>query len=167
MASGSFESSCIRSWMRRSICNKELRSLLDMDILVALRPQNMSIRERAVSSTGQDIITYIFNGREYTHVGTWPPKHTAAGFNVPIASAYVVDTGQDVTNQVRRFAGPKHQLTDEKVRCALGTWSWRPQCTWSSTKFSMFMKPFLHIPESCSPVCVTNVLGHVSVFCAK
>jgi hypothetical protein len=139
-----------------------------MEILVALRPKNMEVRERALSSIGEDVTTYVFNGREYTHVGSWPPSmKTSAEFHVPIASAYTVDTGHDITRRVRRFAGPKHRVTQETIRYALGSWSWRCQWTWSSSGIRCTTIPYLTIPSEVSPVCITDVLGHVSVFCAR
>ena len=139
-----------------------------MDILVALRPKNMEVRERALCSNGQDVTTYVFNGREYTHVGPWPPPMKApAGFHVPIASAYTVDTGQDITYRIRRFAGPKHCVTQDTVRYALGTWSWRCRWSWSSSGVRCITVPYLKVPTLVSPVCITDVLGHVSVFCAR
>ena len=134
-----------------------------MNVLIALRPKNMSIRERAMSSTGQPVTTYVFNGKEYTHIGVWPPCTVSIGFHVPIVSAYGVETGRNVTKHVKRFAGPRHCVSDESVRYALGTWSWRIQ--WRIWGCSTV--PFLTVPEHVEPVCVIDALGHASVFCAK
>jgi hypothetical protein len=136
-----------------------------MDILLALRPKNMTVQEEARTSTGQKLTTYIFGGVEYTHIGSWPPVHVP-GFHVPIASAKVHGTNEDVTDRVRRFAGPRHIVTPETLRHALGTWSWT-----FSLKFghglSVQTQPMLVLPARVPTVVVTDVLGQVSIFCAR
>jgi len=135
-----------------------------MDIIVALRPKNMTVRETASSSTGQQITTYIFNAQEYSHIGTWPPIREPGGFHVPIASAEVVETSEDITQAVRRFAGPRHVVTDEIVRYAIGTWIYYPSIEWSYGRIRIVWKPHIEVPDKIPHIRVTNVLGHVSFF---
>ena len=136
-----------------------------MDILLALRPKNMTVQEVARSSTGQQLTTYIFNGIEYTHIGSWPPVHVP-GFHVPIASAKVHGTNEDVTDRVGRFAGPGHVVTHETLRHALGTWSWTLVVKFKRG-LSIQTKPYLVLPDQIPTVVVTDILGQVSIFCAK
>lgn len=133
-----------------------------MDIVLALRPKNMTIRERSRSSTGELLTTYVFGGVEYTHIGSWPPVHVP-GFHVPIASAKVLGTNEDVTDRVRRFAGPRHVVTDNTLRYAFGTWSWTVDFR-AGSKFSFRIRPYLRVPTVAPTVVVTDVLGQVSIF---
>lgn len=137
-----------------------------MDILVALRPTNMSIREVASCNRNVPVTTYVFNNHEYTHVGTWPPVHVA-GFHVPIATAEVIATQRDITRTLKRFAGPRHTVTPQVLQHALGTWTWRPHIRVRGGGISLVFEPFLVIPDDVPSIRVTDVLGHVSVFCAK
>lgn len=136
-----------------------------MDILLALRPKNMTVQEEARTSTGQKLTTYIFGGVEYTHIGSWPPVHVP-GFHVPIASAKVHGTNEDVTDRVRRFAGPRHIVTPETLRHALGTWSWTFVLKFGRG-LSVQTQPMLVLPARVPTVVVTDVLGQVSIFCAR
>lgn len=137
-------------------------SLLDMDIVLALRPKNMTIREVARSSTGEQLTTYVFNSTEYTHVGSWPPVHVP-GFHVPIASAKVLETDEDITAQVRRFAGPRHVVDIQTLRYALGRWSWTFGLSMTS-RLSLKTTPYLRVPDIAPKIVVTDVLGQVSIF---
>jgi hypothetical protein len=148
--------------MRRSIVDKDLKSLLVMDILLALRPKNMTVQEVTCSSTGQKLTTYVFNGTEFTHIGSWPPVHVP-GFHVPIASAKIHGTNEDVTDKVRRFAGPRHIVTPETLRHALGTWSWTFDLNYGG-RLSIKSRPVLIVPSRLPTVVVTDVLGQVSIF---
>lgn len=136
-----------------------------MDILLALRPKNMTVQEVARSSTGQELTTYIFNGTEYTHIGSWPPVHVP-GFHVPIASAKIHGTNEDVTDKVRRFAGPRHMVNEETLRYALGTWSWTFVVKIGRGIF-VKTQPMLVVPFRVPTIVVTDVLGQVSIFCAR
>lgn len=137
-------------------------SLLVMDIVLALRPKNMTIRELARSNTGEKLTTYIFNSTEYTHVGSWPPVHVP-GFHVPIASAKVLETDEDITAQVRRFAGPRHVVDIKTLRYALGTWSWTLGTSLTS-RLSLKTVPYLMVPDAVPKIVVTDVLGQISIF---
>jgi hypothetical protein len=138
-----------------------------MDIIVALTPKNMTVRETARAGD-TFATTYVFNGREYTHVGQWPPPPTLPGFHVPIASAEVIETNQDITESLVRFAGPRRIVTPETVRHALGQWSWGVRATLRAGRVGLETYPILNLPEKVPTVRVTNVLGQVSVvFCAK
>jgi hypothetical protein len=152
--------------MRRSICLKDLDSLLVMNVVLACRPKNMTIREVATSTTGEKITTYIFNSLEYTHVGSWPPLHVP-GFHVPIATVKIVDTNEDITAQVKRFAGPGHIVTNDILRYAMGTWSWIFVFRTKSLGISVSTKPKLVVPDRCPAIAVTNILGQTSIFWAK
>lgn len=136
-----------------------------MNIVLALRPKNMTVRERSLSSTGEKLTTYVFGGVEYTHVGSWPPVHVP-GFHVPIASAKVLGTNEDVTDRVRRFAGPRHVVTDDTLRYVFGTWSWTVDFK-VGRGLSFRIQPYLRVPKVVPTVVVTDVLGQVSIFCAK
>ena len=139
-----------------------------MDIIAALTPKNMTVREVAdVDGSAHKAYTYVFNRCEYTHIGTWPPERGMSGFHVPIANAEIVHTNVDITHQLRRFAGPRHIITKNTVRYAMGTWSWRPVFSIVGFKLRVVMKPVLTIPDTFPAVRMTDVLGHVSVFCAK
>lgn len=168
-ASGSFSSSFIFSLMRLSISSKDGNSLEDMDIIAALTPKNMTVREIAdVTDTSDKAFTYVFNSREYTHVGKWPMNHGTSGFHVPIETAEVIETNQDITKRLKRFAGPRNIIRRDTVRYAMGTWSWRPRITFTGFKIRMTFAPVLIVPTYVPPVRITNVLGHVSsFFCAK
>ena len=140
-----------------------------MDIILAMVPKNMTVREVAdVEGSHLKAITYIFNAREYTHVGTWPMDHGASGFHVPIATAEVMDTNQDITTSLRRFAGPRRIITEDTVRYAMGTWKLKPRVTFRGWSVHIVFVPVLVVPDQVPAVRVTTVLGHVSsVFCAK
>lgn len=133
-----------------------------MDIVLALRPKNMTIREISRSSTGENMTTYVFGGIEYTHIGSWPPVHVP-GFHVPIASAKVLGTNEDVTDRVRRFAGPRHVVNGDTLRYAFGTWSWTFDFKIGSG-LSIQIQPYLRVPKKAPTVVVTDVLGQVSIF---
>ena len=138
-----------------------------MDIIVALTPKNMTVRETA--QVGNTIATtYVFNSKEYTHVGEWPPKVSAPGFHVPIATAEVIETNQDITASLRRFAGPRRIVTADTVRYAVGRWSWRVRVMIRYGRVRVETYPVLILPDKIPAVRVTNVLGQVSVVrCAK
>ena len=140
-----------------------------MDIIAALTPKNMTVREIAdVTDTSDKAFTYVFNSREYTHVGQWPMNHGTSGFHVPIETAEVIETNQDITKRLKRFAGPRNIIRRDTVRYAMGTWSWRPRITLKGFKIRMTFVPVLIVPTYVPPVRITNVLGHVSsFFCAK
>lgn len=141
-----------------------------MDIIAALTPKNMTVREVARVQGTDDVVatTYVFNSKEYTHIGTWPPKLGMAGFHVPIATAEIIETNQDITRQLRRFAGPRHIVTPETVRHALGRWSWRFRIIIITGRVRLVTYPVFVVPETVPAVRITDVLGHVSVvFCAK
>ena len=137
-----------------------------MDIIVALRPKNMSVREVAWTVDRRvRVTTYVFNGREYTHVGNWPPLLENGGFHVPIRKAWITVSGKDITQRLRRFAGPRHVVTQDTVRYAFGTWSWH-------VRIAKYLKletyPVFRIPDAFPDICVTDVLGHTSeIRCAK
>lgn len=126
----------------------------------------MSVREVAFSSTGERVTTYTFNNIEYTHVGSWPPVHVP-GFHVPIASVKIVDTNKDITAQVKRFAGPRHVVTDDIIRYAMGRWSWTLELRAKRLGVSLSTRAYLVIPENVPAVVVTDVLGQASTFWAK
>jgi hypothetical protein len=133
-----------------------------MDIIVALIPKNMTVRETA--RVGNTIATtYIFNNKEYTHVGEWPPKATTPGFHVPIATAEVIETNRDITTSLRRFAGPRRIVTPDTVRYAVGRWSWRVRFMVRCGRMSIETYPILILPDTVPAVRVTNVLGQVSI----
>jgi hypothetical protein len=138
-----------------------------MDIIVALSPKNMTVRETA--RVGDTVATtYVFNNTEYTHVGKWPPVLSASGFHVPIATAEIIDTNQDITSSLRRFAGPRRIVTADTVRYALGRWSWGVRVIFRDCRASFETYPILILPDTVPAVRVTNVLGQVSVVrCAK
>ena len=140
-----------------------------MDILLALVPKNMTVREVAdIEGSTLKAITYIFNSREYTHVGPWPMNNGASGFHVPIATAEIMDTNQDITTSLRRFAGPRHIVTEDTVRYAMGTWKLKPRVSLRGCSLRIVFVPVFVVPDHVPPVRVTTVLGHVSsVFCAK
>lgn len=138
-----------------------------MDILVALQPKNMTIKEVASASTGELLTTYVFNRAEYTHVGSWPPIHTP-GFHVPIASVRVADTGVDITRKVKRFAGPGHTVTRETLRYAMGTWYLIPTIQIKNFGVSIRTRAYMKVPDITPTVVITDVLGQTSMsFCAK
>ena len=60
----------------------------------------MTVREITRTRNGERVTTYVFGSKEYTHVGPWPPA-SLPGFHVPIATARVIETGEDVTQNVR------------------------------------------------------------------
>jgi hypothetical protein len=155
--------------MRLSIPSKDLNSLEGMDIILAMAPKNMTVREVAdIEGSHLKAITYIFNSREYTHIGTWPMDHGKSGFHVPIATAEVMDTNQDITSSLRRFAGPRHVITEDTVRYAMGTWKLKPRLTLRGCAARVSLVPVFVVPTHVPAVRVTTVLGHVSsVFCAK
>ena len=138
-----------------------------MDIIVALSPKNMTVRETArVGDTFAT--TYVFNNTEYTHVGEWPPVLSTPGFHVPIATAEIIDTNQDITSSLRRFAGPRRIVTADTVRYALGRWSWGVRVIFRGCRASFETSPVLILQDTVPAVRVTNVLGQVSVVrCAK
>jgi hypothetical protein len=138
-----------------------------MDLIVALSPKNMTVRETA--QVGDTIATtYVFNGNEYTHIGEWPPPSSLPGFHVPIAAAEVIETSQDITASLRRFAGPRRIVTPDTIRYALGKWSLRVRATFRGGRARFETYPILILPDTVPSVRVTNVLGQVSVvFCAK
>jgi len=140
-----------------------------MDIIAALTPKNMTIREIAMVEGSTDkAITYVFNSKEYTHVGQWPMNHGTSGFHVPIETAEVMETNQDITKRLRRFAGPRHIVTRDTVRYAMSTWSWRPRITLKGFKLRVTFVPVLVLPTHLPSVRITTVLGHVSsFFCAR
>ena len=140
-----------------------------MDIIVALSAKNMTVREVAdIEGSHLKAITYVFNAREYTHIGTWPMDHGQSGFHVPIATAEIMDTNQDITDQLRRFAGPRHVITEDTVRYAMGTWTLKPRLKFKGFAARIVFLPVLKVPDTVPPVRVTTVLGQVSfVFCAK
>ena len=139
-----------------------------MDIIVAMAPKNMTVREIAgIEGSHLKAITYVFNAREYTHVGTWPMDHGQSGFHVPIATAEIMDTNQDITEQLRRFAGPRHVITRDTIRYAMGTWKLKPRLSIKGFTVRVVFIPVLEVPNTVPAVRVTNVLGQVSVFCAK
>jgi hypothetical protein len=139
-----------------------------MDIIAALTPKNMTVREVAdVYKSKKKAYTYVFNRKEYTHVGAWPPPRGMSGFHVPIASAEVVDTNVDITHKIRRFAGPRHIITRDIVRYAMGTWSWRPVISFHGFCIRLSFRPVLTVPKAVPTIRITNVLGQVSLFCAK
>lgn len=123
----------------------------------------MTIQEVGTSSLGERVTTYIFNNIEYSHVGQWPPVHVP-GFHVPIATVTIIDTNEDVTAQVKRFAGPRHVVTRDIIRYALGTWSWTIACRVSSSGISFYTKPYLRVQSHVPTVRVINVLGQESIF---
>lgn len=126
----------------------------------------MTIREVVTSSTGEQVTTYIFNNMEYTHVGSWPPIHVP-GFHVPIATVKIIDTNEDITDQVRRFAGPRHIVTNDILRYAMGTWSWTYMFRIKGFGISFSTEPRLIVPDKCPEIVVTNILGQASIFWAK
>lgn len=133
-----------------------------MDIIIALSPKNMTVRETA--QVGDAIATtYVFNQNEYTHVGEWPPPPGRPGFHVPIATAEVIGTNQDITSSLRRFAGPRRVVTGETVRYALGRWSWRVRVVLCKGKLRIETYPVLILLDRVPPVRITNVLGQVSI----
>ena len=134
-----------------------------------MAPKNMMVREVAdVEGSHLKAITYIFNAREYTHIGTWPMDHGKSGFHVPIATAEIIETNQDITDQLRRFAGPRHIITEDIVRYAMGTWKLKPRVTLRGCRVRIVFVPVFVVPDHVPPVRVTTVLGHVSsVFCAR
>jgi hypothetical protein len=138
-----------------------------MDIIVALTPKNMTVRETA--RVGDTIATtYVFNNTEYTHVGEWPPVLSTPGFHVPIATAEIIETNQDITASLRRFAGPRRIVTLDTVRYALGQWSWRVRAIFRGGRIRLETYPVLILPDTVPAVRVTNVLGQVSVVrCAR
>jgi hypothetical protein len=140
-----------------------------MDIITALTPKNMTVREIAdVEGTTDKAFTYVFNRKEYTHVGTWPMDHGMSGFHVPIETAEVIGTNQDITTRLRRFAGPRHIITGDVVRYAMGTWAWRPRMTLKGFRLRFSLVPVFVAPGHVAPIRITTVLGHVSsFFCAK
>jgi hypothetical protein len=134
-----------------------------MDIIAALAPKNMTVREVAdIEGSHLKAITYVFNAREYTHVGTWPMNHGAPGFHVPIATAEIMDTNQDITDQLRRFAGPRNVINKDTVRYALGTWKLKPRVTFRGWSVRIVFVPVLVVPDQIPAVRVTSVLGHIS-----
>lgn len=136
-----------------------------MDIIAALTPKNMTVREVAqVQGSTDKAYTYVFNRHEYTHVGTWPPERGISGFHVPIASAEIIRTNVDITRRLKRFAGPRHIITKDTVRYAMGTWSWVPKFSLVGFGLRLAMRPVLSVPDTLPTVRVTDVLGHVSVF---
>jgi len=140
-----------------------------MDIILAMAPKNMTVREVAdIEGSHLKAITYIFNAREYTHVGAWPMDHGKSGFHVPIATAEVMDTNQDITTSLRRFAGPRRIITEDTVRYAMGTWKLKPRVTFRGWSVHIVFVPVFVVPAHVPAVRITDVLGHVSsVFCAK
>jgi len=126
----------------------------------------MQIIDTYDTSSGEQVIKYLFNGKRYMHIGTWPPQYIP-GFHVPIASAYVVDTGEDITRRVRQFAGPKHSITYEKIRYALSEWSWKVRWACGFGHFSCSLVPFLKIRKHTPTIVITDILGQVSTFSAK
>lgn len=133
---------------------------------MSLRPKNMTVMETAwVAHSNTRVTTYIFNGKEYTHVGSWPPQHSVGTFHVPIHYAFVIDSGKDITRQMKRFAGPQNTVSRTTVSYAFGTWSWR---VYMPKLFRLETYPIFHIPETFPPVCVIDILGHASVIrCAR
>lgn len=140
-----------------------------MDIITALTPKNMTVREVAdVSGSADKAITYVFNSKEYTHVGQWPMSHGTSGFHVPIDTAEIIETNQDITRRLKRFAGPRHIVTCDTVRQAMSVWSWRPRLTIKGFSIRLTFVPVLIVPDDVPPVRITTVLGHVSsFFCAR
>jgi len=126
----------------------------------------MTIREVASSSTGERVTTYIFNNIEYTHIGSWPPAHIP-GFHVPIASVKIMNTNKDITAQVKRFAGPRHVVTNDIIRYAMGRWTWTLVCRARNLGLSLSTQSHLVVPENVPTVVVTDVLGQASIFWAK
>jgi hypothetical protein len=137
-----------------------------MDILLSLRPKNMTVVETAwITNSNIQVTTYIFNGKEYTHVGSWPPRHASGSFHVPIHYAFIIDTGEDITHQLKRFAGPQNIVTQQTMSYAFGTWSWR---VYMPKFFRLETYPIFRFPDTFPPVCVIDILGHASVIrCAR
>lgn len=66
------------------------------------------------------VTTYKFGPHTYSHVGAWPPVFQPGIFSVPFKKV-LTDDGRDVTNVIKRYAGPRHVITDEVIACAFGT----------------------------------------------
>lgn len=126
----------------------------------------MKIVERATTPDGQPVTTYVFSGHEYTHVGAWPPVFLPGEFHVPIRIAED-EQANDVTRYVRRFAGPRHVVTDEILRWAFGTWSHRPRICLTHRSLRFTVQSVLTPCDTPPRVRVVNVLGHESSFGAK
>lgn len=65
------------------------------------------------------VTTYKFGPHVYSHVGTWPPVFQPGIFSVPFKKV-VTDDGRDVTAKIKKYAGPRHVITDEVIACAFG-----------------------------------------------
>ena len=110
--------------------------------------------------------TYRFGPHTYTHVGQWPPVFQPGVFTVPFLKVVTSD-GQDITRQVKEFAGPRHIVTPEVISYALGTWRYIPRVYFYGFCIRFTWIRRLVPLQNCTEVTVTNILCQSETFGAK
>jgi hypothetical protein len=120
------------------------------------------------------VITFFYNGKKYKYVGDEIIKKIQTGFFIPIQTA--TWNGNDVTEIVKPYAGPRHDFFGSEPRidimfhnCIKHVLVPRPIVTKSEhgIRFGIEFKRVRVIIPIDGTLVITNILGQQSVFGAK